>query len=196
MRKKGKLFKITLFSVMLATLLFITGCGDGELHVPPGFDALFIYLSGGVPTLPGEGSGNADEWGMPCKYTRVSSRFGSREDPVYGGSDYHRGIDLAAPKWTTIHAVRAGEVTYAGWDNGGGGNYVSIEHGDGYKTQYLHMEAIAVKEGQLVKKGQIIGYVGSTGKSTGNHLHFAVRKWNEKNGVWDYIDPELFITFN
>jgi len=175
-------------------MLLVTGCSvDENAQIFSDFDALFAYLQGNIPLLPGEGE---DKWGMPCRYTYVSSRFGSREDPVYGGSDYHRGIDLAAPKWTTIHAVRAGEVTYAGWDNGGGGNYVSIEHGDGYKTQYLHMEAIAVKEGQLVKKGQIIGYVGSTGNSTGNHLHFAVRKWNEKNGVWDYIDPEQFITFN
>ncbi|MBE6926581.1 MAG: M23 family metallopeptidase [Ruminococcaceae bacterium] len=192
--KKGKLLKTVFLTAILAAMLLVTGCSvDENAQIFSDFDALFAYLQGNIPLLPGEGE---DKWGMPCRYTYVSSRFGSREDPVYGGSDYHRGIDLAAPKWTTIHAVRAGEVTYAGWDNGGGGNYVSIEHGDGYKTQYLHMEAIAVKEGQLVKKGQIIGYVGSTGNSTGNHLHFAVRKWNEKNGVWDYIDPEQFITFN
>lgn len=192
--KKGRLIKIALFAVVAALMLFVTGCDvDGDAQVISDFDALFTYLQGDVPLLPGEGE---SQWGMPCQYTRVSSRFGDREDPVYGGADYHHGIDLAAPKWTAIYAVRAGEVVYAGWDSSGGGNYVSIDHGDGYKTQYLHMESIAVKEGQQVRKGQVIGYVGNTGKSTGYHLHFAVRKWNEKTGFWDYIDPERFITFN
>lgn len=194
MVKKGKLFKVAFLAVILALLLIITGCDNGEADLS-GFDALFIYLSGGVPSLPGESGADASEWGMPCKYTYVSSRFGDREDPVYGGADYHCGIDLAAPKWTAIYAVRAGEVVYAGWDNTGGGNYVSINHGDGYKTQYMHMQTISVTEGQQVKKGQVIGYVGKTGNTTGYHLHFTIRKWNEKNGVWDYIDPERFITF-
>ncbi len=194
--KKGKLFKVAFFAVILALLLFATGCVDGNAAALSGFDALFVYMSGGVPSLPGEEEAEAAKWGMPCKYTYVSSRFGDREDPIYGGADYHHGIDLAAPKWTPIYAVHAGEAVYAGWDDTGGGNYVSINHGDGYKTQYMHMQSISVKEGQQVRKGQIIGYVGKTGKATGYHLHFAVRQWNEGVGDWVWVDPERFITFN
>jgi len=192
--KKGKLFKMAFISVILAAMLLVTGCNvDEDAQIFSDFDALFTYLQGNTPLLPGEGD---TKWGMPCKYSYVSSRFGDREDPIYGGEDYHRGIDLAAPRGTRIYASRAGEVVYAGWDSSGGGNYVSIDHGDGYKTQYLHMESISVKEGQTVKKGQLIGYVGTTGASTGYHLHFAVRKWNEKTGSWDYIDPAQFIDFD
>lgn len=194
--KKGKLFKVAFFAVILAVLLSVTGCVDEDAPILSGFDALFVYMSGGVPSLPGEEEAQAAKWGMPCKYTYVSSRFGEREDPIYGGEDYHRGIDLAAPKWTPIYAVQAGTVVYADWDDTGGGNYVSVDHGDGYKTQYMHMESISVKEGQRVKKGQCLGYVGKTGNTTGYHLHFAVRKWNENKGAWDYMNPEQFITFD
>ena len=194
--KKGIPTKIAAFAMLLVILLSLAGCVDEDAPALSGFDALFVYMSGGVPSLPGENDANVSGWGMPCKYTYVSSRFGEREDPIYGGADNHRGIDLAAPKWTPIYAVRTGEVVYAGWDDTGGGNYVSIDHGDGYKTQYMHMQTIKVSKGQTVKKGQLIGYVGSTGKSTGYHLHFAVRKWNETTCVWDYINPEQFITFD
>ena len=194
--KKGKLFKVAFFALILVFLLVVTGCVDEDAPIRSGFDALFVYLSGGVPSLPGENPANAPGWGMPCNYTYVSSRYGEREDPVYGGADNHRGIDLAAPRFTPICAVRDGNVVYAGWDDSGGGNYVSIDHGDGYKTQYMHMETISVKEGQQVRKGQLIGYVGKSGKATGYHLHFALREWNEKANRWDYIDPERFIVFD
>ncbi len=194
--KKGKLFKVAFFALMLAFLLSVTGCVDEDAPIRSGFDALFVYLSGGVPSLPGENDANASGWGMPCNYTYVSSRFGDREDPVYGGADNHRGIDLAAPRWTPIYAVRAGKVVRACWDDSGGGNYVSIDHGDGYKTQYMHMETISVEEGQQVRKGQLIGYVGKTGKATGYHLHFAVRQWSESAEDWVWVDPEQFITFD
>jgi murein DD-endopeptidase MepM/ murein hydrolase activator NlpD len=192
--RKGKLFKKAFLALILAMLLLATGCSvDKDAQIFSDFDALFTYLQGDVPLLPGEGE---TKWGMPCKYTRVTSRFGGREDPIYGGADSHKGIDLAAPKGTAIYASRAGEVVYAGWDSSGGGNYVSIDHGDGYKTQYMHMESISVKEGQIVQRGQIIGYVGTTGASTGYHLHFAVRKWNERTGFWDYVNPEHYIKFD
>ena len=193
--QKGIPIKIAAFAMLFVILLSLAGCVDEDAPALSGLDALLVYMSGGVPSLPGEEDSNASSWGLPCKYNYVSSRFGDREDPVYGGADYHLGIDLAASKWTPIYAVRAGEVVYAGWDNTGGGNYVSIDHGDGYKSQYMHMQTIKVSVGQTVKKGQLIGYVGNTGKTTGYHLHFTIRKWNEKSGVWDYIDPELFIKF-
>ena len=192
--KKGKLFKAALLAGILAAALLTAGCSvEEDAPIFSDFDALFTYLHGDVPLLPGEGE---TKWGMPCEYTYVSSRFGGREDPIFGGADNHRGIDLAAPKGTRIYASRAGEVVYAGWDSRGGGNYVSIDHGDGYKTHYMHMESISVKEGQIVQRGQIIGYVGTTGASTGYHLHFAVRKWNERTGFWDYVNPEHYIKFD
>ena len=99
----------------------------------------------------------------------VSSRFGWR----WGGSDFHPGIDIAANYGDPVYASAAGDVEQAGW-NGGYGRYIKISHGNGYETAYGHMSSIAVSSGESVKKGDIIGYVGSSGYSTGPHLHFEV----------------------
>ena len=112
-------------------------------------------------------------WLMPCSYVRISSPYGYRIHPVYGGYRFHHGIDLAAPKGTPIYASRGGTVTRATYDSSSG-YYVTINHGDGFSSSYLHMTHYVVKKGDTVKAGQLIGYVGSTGASTGPHLHFAV----------------------
>ena len=101
----------------------------------------------------------------------VSSPYGLR----WGGSDYHPGIDIANDCGTPIVATADGVVTDAGWNSGGYGNMVDIEHGNGYMTRYAHAESVVVSPGQTVKRGQIIAYMGSTGYSTGPHLHYEVR---------------------
>ena len=134
-------------------------------------------------------------WGIPCAYSRISSNFGYRTHPTTGEWKLHKGIDLAAPKGTPIYASRSGVVVFAGWADDGSGNYVSIDHQDGYKTQYLHMSEVVAKDEQEVKMGDLIGYVGSTGVSTGPHLHFVIRKWNEEKETWDWVDPNDYIVF-
>ena len=116
---------------------------------------------------------NGLTWLMPCNYYVLSSPYGPRVDPVYGGQAYHHGVDLAGPKGTPIYATRAGTVTMAtyAWD---AGYYVTVNHGDGFSSSYLHMTNFVVSAGQQVKAGQLLGYMGSTGKSTGPHLHFAI----------------------
>ncbi len=104
---------------------------------------------------------------------RISSPFGTRVHPITRKKHTHKGIDLAAPKMTPIYATADGEVTFSG-RNGGYGNFVKINHRNGYKTAYAHMHRIAVKKGADVHKGDLIGYVGTTGSSTGNHLHYEV----------------------
>lgn len=103
----------------------------------------------------------------------ITSRFGGRQDPFGNGAENHKGVDVAASYGTPIYAAAAGTVQTAGW-NGGYGRYVKLEHGNGYGSAYGHMSAIAVTAGQTVEKGEIIGYVGSSGYSTGSHLHFEV----------------------
>jgi murein DD-endopeptidase MepM/ murein hydrolase activator NlpD len=109
---------------------------------------------------------------------RKTSDFGMRLDPVYGVYRLHAGIDLAAPGGSPIFAAAAGEVLRAGW-NGGYGNYTCLYHGrfqgKGFATCYAHQSSIGVRTGQRVRQGQVIGRVGTTGASTGNHLHFEVR---------------------
>jgi len=109
----------------------------------------------------------------------VNSTFGYRKDPIDGTTSYHSGIDIAAPAGTPILAMADGVVTVANstdsW-GGGWGYYVKIKHNDTYSTLYAHASSIAVTNGQEVKKGQVIGFVGTTGRSTGNHLHFEVYK--------------------
>ena len=118
-------------------------------------------------------------------YSRVSSEYGWRKNPVSGVNKLHAGTDFAAPGGTPIYAAASGYVQVAGWSSGGYGNYVIIYHGkmsDGnsYTTLYGHMRSVATSAGKYVQQGQLIGYVGSTGNSTGNHLHLEVWKGGSK----------------
>lgn len=103
----------------------------------------------------------------------ISSNYGGRIDPVSGGYEYHCGLDIAVDFGTPVYATAAGKIEQSGW-NGGYGRYVRIDHGNGYETAYGHMSALAVSAGQKVAKGEIIGFVGSSGYSTGPHVHYEV----------------------
>lgn len=121
--------------------------------------------------------------GWPADSYYVTSPFGGRENPFDDSYEYHPGIDIAADYGDPVYASGAGEVVYSGWYYGYG-NYVKIAHDYGYSTAYGHMSEIAVREGTEVKKGQIIGYAGSTGYSTGPHIHFEVMRYGQQ------VDPE------
>ena len=122
----------------------------------------------------------------PLKFSRISSKFTyHRKHPIYGTVRPHTGVDYAAPAGTPVHALGDGVVTRASWDSHGGGNYVKISHPNRYETGYMHLKGYAkgIKPGVRVSQGQVIGYVGSTGASTGPHLDFRI--W--KNGT--PLDP-------
>lgn len=118
--------------------------------------------------------------------SRIASGFGSRIDPVYKTVKFHYGLDFAAPQGTPIYATADGTVTTAGSTGNGYGNHVIINHGYGYETLFGHMVRVKVNNGQSVKRGEVIGWVGSTGKSTGPHCHYEVHKYGDK------IDPIYF----
>ena len=118
--------------------------------------------------------------------TRIASGFGYRIDPVYKTVKMHAGLDFAAPQGTPIYATANGTVKVAGNLGNGYGNHVVINHGYGYETLYGHMVRVKCKSGQAITRGEIIGYVGSTGKSTGPHCHYEVHK----NG--QHLDPVYF----
>ena len=137
------------------------------------------YVSGGGqiidPNTNWEGTG-IFQWPLPQSYT-ITSWFGYRADPFTGEIDYHSGTDIGAPGGTPILAAADGTVTIAnGIDSWGGGYgyYIKVRHNDTYETLYAHCSSICVVAGQEVKQGEVIGYVGTTGNSTGNHLHFEV----------------------
>jgi murein DD-endopeptidase MepM/ murein hydrolase activator NlpD len=109
---------------------------------------------------------------------RITSHYGKRESPVHGGDDFHSGIDIGADTGAPVRATAEGVVSFSGW-NKGSGNLVVLEHGFGYSTFYAHNKNNAAAVGQRVKRGDIIGYVGSTGNATGPHSHYEVWK-NEK----------------
>lgn len=117
---------------------------------------------------------------------RIASGFGMRIDPVYGTPKMHKGLDFTAPQGTPIYATGNGTVKEAGFSEGGYGNHVVINHGYGYETLYGHMVRVKVRMGQKVKRGELIGWVGSTGKSTGPHCHYEVHV----NG--NEVDPVYF----
>ena len=140
----------------------------------------------------GDGSGTGTStvggisWKVPINYTAFTSPFGWRTHPISGTRKFHYGVDLAAPTGRPIYATRSGTVTTATY-GGSAGYYVQINHGDGYKSIYMHMTHYVVSRGQTVSQGQVIGYCGSTGKSTGSHLHFGI----SKNG--SYVNPANYI---
>jgi len=132
-----------------------------------------------------DASGQATQKGLlrtPVDGARITSSFGMRFHPVLGYSRMHKGVDFGVPYGSPIVAAAAGKVVYSGW-HGGHGNYVKIQHNSQLATGYGHMSRFAVKSGQMVKQGQVIGYVGSTGLSTGPHLHYEL--W--RNG--QAVDP-------
>ena len=142
----------------------------------------------------GLGAGNASGsgsfgWPVPCS-SRVTSRFGYRSDPFTGAAAGHAGIDIDGfgHDGDIIVAAAGGTVISAVYSGGGYGNYVLIDHGNGYQTLYAHMSDLAVGSGQWVSAGETIGYLGSTGRSTGTHCHFEIRE----NGT--PIDPEAYFS--
>ena len=125
-------------------------------------------------------------WMRPCSYVKITSPFGNRDRPTAGASSNHQGVDLAGPEGTPIYATRSGTVTIARFSNSAG-YYVTINHGDGYSSVYMHMTTYTVSVGQSVSQGQLIGYMGSTGISTGPHLHFGI-SYNGK-----YVNPAQYV---
>lgn len=148
--------------------------------------------SGGENSGTNSGTGSSgtassnSTWLVPCAYKCVSSPFGDRDAPTAGASTYHQGVDLSAPEGTPIYASRTGVVTAATYGKAAG-YYVTINHGDGFSSIYMHMTNYVVKKGWAVSAGQLIGYVGSTGISTGPHLHFGI----SYNGV--YVNPAHYV---
>ncbi|MET0896078.1 MAG: M23 family metallopeptidase, partial [Acidimicrobiia bacterium] len=147
-------------------------------------DARVRQLLAGVGDGPPMGSGR---FLKPVGNAPITSRFGYRTDPITGATAYHAGLDFGASCGTPIKAVGNGTVVSAGYNSGGYGNMTLITHGGGLATLYGHQSAFAVSAGQPVTAGQVIGYVGSTGKSTGCHLHFEVRV----NG--NAVDPSGYL---
>ena len=126
------------------------------------------------------------DWLVPCYYTRLTSPFGYRIHPIYKEWRFHSGVDLAAPLNTPIYATRSGIVTAKQY-NSSAGNYVTIDHRDGFKSSYLHLTRSVVNVGDWVAAGQLIGYMGSTGASTGSHLHFSIYKNGEAVNPCNYV---------
>lgn len=121
-----------------------------------------------------------------ASYTRISDEYGMRIHPTLGVEQFHNGVDFASPKGTAIYAAYDGKVVAATYSSSMG-NYVMIDHGDGLYTIYMHASALYVKKGDIVVKGETIAAVGSTGRSTGNHLHFSVRLNGSYVSPWEYL---------
>ena len=140
-----------------------------------------------TPPVPEEPSYNGGAFMWPCpSSTRVTSDYGTRLSPTAGASSNHKGLDIGAAFGSAIVAAADGTVAYAGY-NSGMGNYVMLSHGDGLYTVYGHCSALLVSTGDTVGAGQTIAQVGSTGISTGNHLHFGVSKDGAYVSPWNYL---------
>lgn len=131
-------------------------------------------------------SGKKESGTVPAE-GKISGKFGTRTDPFSGKKKFHKGIDIAAPKGTPVCASASGTVICSEYKKNGYGNLVVIDHGDDLFTYYGHLNTMTVKKGQSAAQGKQIGTVGSTGRSTGSHLHFEVRK-GEK-----LLDPEEYL---
>lgn len=128
----------------------------------------------------------AGDWITPVKDYYLSSPFGMRMHPILGYMRMHNGVDMACPAGTRIYAARGGQVVIAQWSDSAG-NYVQIDHGDGYRSVYMHMTNYIVNAGDYVAPGQLIGYVGNTGLSKGDHLHFGISYQGEYVNPMEYI---------
>ena len=137
--------------------------------------------------LQGDNPPSNAKWVTPVSGYRLTSAFGMRKHPVLKVTRMHNGIDMACKAGTPIYATRAGTVTRTAYQANGAGNYVSINHLDGFSSIYMHMTHYVVSQGQTVSQGQLIGYVGNTGISTGDHLHFGI------SYAGTYVNPLAYI---
>ncbi len=144
----------------------------------------------GTANLPNTAVGRF-MWPLPKGVGTITSPFGNRRDPFSGRISFHSGVDVAAAGGTSVFAADSGTVAFAGWQ-GSYGNLVVIKHSGGYATFYAHLQSISVSTGSNVSKGQIIGRVGTTGNSTGNHLHFEVRTSHSSGVSGNPINPLNF----
>jgi murein DD-endopeptidase MepM/ murein hydrolase activator NlpD len=124
--------------------------------------------------------------GWPVEGGRITSSYGMRQHPKSGRRDFHSGMDIAAKPGTQVTATADGIVSFAGWA-GGNGNLVVLEHGFGFSTFYAHNKKVNVKVGQKVKRGDVISFIGSTGHSTGPHVHFEIWKEGKSLNPYKYI---------
>ena len=129
--------------------------------------------------------GGKFKWPAPS-YTRISDEYGYRIHPILGTEQFHNGLDMAAPSGSPILAAYDGEVIAASYSPTMG-NYIMIDHGDGLITIYMHASSVSVSDGTMVARGEQIGCVGSTGRSTGPHLHFSVRENGSYVSPWNYL---------
>jgi len=165
------------------TFVYVDEDGEGFTHVGKSVAYEVKDEKQKVYTRKVTTQGKNATFGMPLRNIRITSSFAYRRyHPILKRYRPHHGTDFGARKGTPLLAVHSGKITYAS-RMGSYGNVVKIKHAGGYESLYAHQSRIRVKHGQLVKKGQVIGYVGSTGRSTGPHLHFGL----QKNGRW--IDP-------
>ena len=181
-----------------ATATQITGVIDASQAAPSGdreFAELFAnwrsidkagVVTTGGGTSPAPIASVSVPSRMPLDNATLTSDFGMRTHPVLGGRRNHKGIDLAAPTGTPVYATADGVVARAEWFSSYG-NYIQIEHGGEMQTRYAHLSGYAVAAGEQVRKGQLIGYVGTTGRSTGPHLHYEVRVAGEA------VDPTPYM---
>ncbi|MBQ8784198.1 MAG: peptidoglycan DD-metalloendopeptidase family protein [Clostridia bacterium] len=144
--------------------------------------------SGNHGSASGTISSSGWMWPVPTSSSYISSVYGWRRDPISGQSKFHYGIDIAAPKDSKIVAPKDGTVVYTKYSNSGYGIHMLVNHNNGYYTLYGHCNSLAVSSGQSVKQGQVIAYVGTTGYSTGYHLHFEVR-----DGNGNKLNPSNFV---
>ena len=133
--------------------------------------------------------------GLPLARATMTSHYGMRTHPVLGGRRMHDGVDLAAPRGTPVYAPADGYVQKAS-AFGSYGNFIEIEHGGNIETRYGHLSGYAVAAGDQVHKGQLIGYVGSTGRSTGPHLHYEVRVAGEVVDPMPYLASDTQLAVN
>lgn len=190
----GKNFHMSMFDIEIARLFAERGLGiqamllRGLERAGATGNAGEMHRDGEHKTEGTSGQQDADSTQFRLPVTGVvSSGFGIRRHPVYGGYKFHQGIDIAAAEGANIYPVRSGSVVFSG-EQHGYGNLVVIDHGDGFVTKYGHNKVNLVKEGDAVDRNTVIALVGSTGVSTGAHLHFEVKHRGE------YVNPMKLIS--
>jgi murein DD-endopeptidase MepM/ murein hydrolase activator NlpD len=194
-RRKARIIIVASFT---AVILFLSLCFYiltmpfqllGNFFFDSNYDKVMdLRLEQGYDTYINVNSENTGEmiWAVDPQYSYISSYFTRRINPITGKEESHRGIDIPAPYDSNVYAALDGVVTVAKWSNSYG-NYVVIDHGGGLSTLYAHNSALLKKAGDTVVQGEVIARVGSTGASTGNHVHFEVMTDNILKNPLDYV---------